>query len=133
MTLLRDEAASKQLALLRQKAELASEDMKTNKDLLETRAAKQLRRYSDRIIELERLQQAAIEDMLKEDKACQISAVALLERTVGQESQQALGIDCGDDGKLCEGAFDAESSSDAEMDLVGEFGEDGQAIDPGWS
>lgn len=118
MLLLQDEAASKQLTALRQKAELATEDMKTNKDLLETRAAKQLRRYADQIIELERLQQAAVEEMLKEDKTCQISAAALLENAISQESQYPLGTYYGDDGKVSERACDAESSSDAEEDLV---------------
>lgn len=118
MLLLQDEAASKQLTALRQKAELATEDMKTNKDLLETRAAKQIRRYADQIIELERLQQAAVEEMLKEDKTCQISAAALLENAISQESQHPLGIYYGDDGKVSEGSCDAESSSDAEEDLV---------------
>jgi len=133
MTLLQDEAASKQLALLRQNAELATENMKTNKDLLETRAAKQVRQYADRIIELERLQHAAVQEMLKEDRACQISAVALLERAIGQHSQHALEIYYGNDGKVSEGPFDAESSSDAGEDLVGDFGRNDPAIDQGAS
>lgn len=133
MTLLQDEAASKQLALLRQKAELATEDMKTNKDLLETGAAKQIRRYADRIIELERLQHVVVQEMLKEDKAGQISAVALLERAIGQQSRDALEIYYGNDSKVSEGAFDAESSRDAEEDLVGDLGRNEPAIHQGAS
>lgn len=42
--------------------------VKPNKDLLETRAAKQLRRYAAQIIELELLQQAAGEEMPEKEK-----------------------------------------------------------------
>ena len=133
MILLDDETTSKQLAELRQKAELATEDMRTNKDLLETRAAKQLRRYADQIVELERLQQSAIEEMLKEDKTCQLSAAALLESAIGQDPRHALEIYYGNSGKVPEGSFDAESSSDAEEDPVGDLGRSNAVVDQGAS
>lgn len=90
--LLSDETTSKQLTQLWQKAELATEDMRTNKGLLENRAAKQLHRHVDHIVELERLQRSAIEEMLKEDKTCQLSTAALLESAIGQDPRHALEI-----------------------------------------
>ncbi|KAI7423213.1 hypothetical protein KC336_g7943 [Hortaea werneckii] len=133
MILLDNETTSKQLAELRQKAELATEDMRTNKDLLETRAAKQLRRYADQIVELERPQQSAIEEMLNEDKTCQLSAAALLESAVGQDPRHALDIYYGNSCKVPEGPFDDESSSDAEEHPVGDLRRSNAVVDEGAS
>lgn len=107
--------------------------MKTKKDLLETRAAKQLRQYADQITELERLHHAALDEMLREDKTCQVSAVALLESAIGRDSQHALGIYYGHDDKVFAGAVVAESSSDAEEELDEDLERNDPAIDQGAS
>lgn len=47
-------------------------DMKRNKDLLESKLSSKLKKIAEQRVELERLEQVVISDMLKEDREYQI-------------------------------------------------------------
>ena len=64
--LLHDDSRVQQLSRLRRDTQLIIDDVKRNKDLLESKLKSELKKLTDQKAELERLEQVAVGDMLKE-------------------------------------------------------------------
>ena len=78
--LLQDEASGASIAQYRRKVQMTLDDMKRNKDLLEARLAVVRADVLKRKRELERLEQAAVAEMLESDEKYQRAAGGELER-----------------------------------------------------
>lgn len=81
-TLLRNERCKQQVLRLRHETCLVVEDVKRNKDLLESQLAAKMQRIAAQRAELDCLEHAAIMDMLKEDHEYQRYAGAMLTQAI---------------------------------------------------
>lgn len=66
--LLHGNQCSRKLARLRRETHLVIDDIKRNKDLLESQLAAKMKKIAAQRAQLDRLERAAINDMLKEDQ-----------------------------------------------------------------
>ena len=80
--LLQDDVCIRRLSRLRRETQLTVEELKRNKDLLESKLAAKLKEIAARRAELEQLESVAVEDMLKKDKDYQVFAGANLSRAI---------------------------------------------------
>lgn len=80
--LLHDDQCSGQLARLRRETHLAIEDIKRNKDLLESQLAAKMKKIAIQRVELDNLERAAINDMLKEDQEYRKFAGVSLDQSI---------------------------------------------------
>lgn len=81
-TLIHDEGCKQQMSRLRHETHLVVEDIKRNKDLLESQLAVKMRRMAAQRMELDRLEQSIIVDMLKEDHEYQQYAGTILTQAI---------------------------------------------------
>lgn len=109
--LLEDNNTTDDLVKLRRATKLAVDDMKRNKDLLESRVAETLRNFAAQRAEIKRLEDAAVDDMLREDKAYQASVSANLNQEI-DPSQARAANGSGVEKAISEGDIDAESLSE---------------------
>ena len=115
-TLLNDENAAKRIARQRGTLELAVDEIKRNKDFLRFRATEMIEGLEDKIAEMKRLQEAAVEDMLIEDREFRQSAVADLETAIDIKSWKQREEDDAGCKATSEIEGVAESSSDIEIE-----------------
>lgn len=80
--LLQDDACIRMLSRLRRETQLTVDELKRNKDLLESSLAAKLKEIAAQRAELEQLERVAVEDMLKEDKDYQAFAGASLSQAI---------------------------------------------------
>ena len=80
--LLQDDVCLRKLSRLRRETQLTVDELKRNKDLLESRLAAKLKDIAAQRAELEHLERLAVEDMLKEDKDYQGFAGANLSQAI---------------------------------------------------
>ena len=80
--LLHDDSCAQELSRLRRETQMTIDDVRRNKDLLESQLSSKLKKIASQKAELERLEQTAISDMLKEDKEYQILAGANLDQAM---------------------------------------------------
>ena len=113
--LLDDNAATERLAKLRRDTDLAIGDMKSNKDLLESRLAETVHKFAAQRAELEHLERTAVEDMLREDKECQSSVSANLDHGIASSQSKATNV-CGANKEPVSGR-DADVASLSEHDI----------------
>ena len=80
--LLHDDSCAQELSRLRRETQMTIDDVRRNKDLLESQLSSKLKKIAYQKAELERLEQIAISDMLKEDKEYQILAGVNLDQAM---------------------------------------------------
>lgn len=81
-SLIHDEHCKQQVSRLRHETYLVVEDVKRNKDLLESQLAVKMRRIAAQRAELDRLEQSVVADMLKEDHEYQQYAGTILTQAI---------------------------------------------------
>ncbi|KAK5215328.1 hypothetical protein LTR72_011610 [Exophiala xenobiotica] len=80
--LLHDDHSTMSLARLRRDTQMSIEELKRNKDLLESRLNSKLKQISDQRIELDRLEQSIVDEMLKADKEYHLLAGSNLDEAI---------------------------------------------------
>ena len=80
--LLHDEHSTRSLARLRRETLVSIEELKRNKDLLESRLSSKLKQIADQRIELDRLEHTIVEEMLKADKEYHLLAGSNLDEAI---------------------------------------------------
>ncbi|RMZ79333.1 hypothetical protein DV737_g3420, partial [Chaetothyriales sp. CBS 132003] len=80
--LLHDEHSTRSLARLRRETQISIEELKRNKDLLESRLRSKLKQISDQRIELDRLEHSVVDEMLKADKEYHLLAGSNLDEAI---------------------------------------------------
>ena len=80
--LLHDDPSARSLARLRRETQISIEELKRNKDLLESRLSSKLKRISDQRIELDRLEHSIVDEMLKADKEYHLLAGSNLDEAI---------------------------------------------------
>ena len=80
--LLQEDTCALALSRLRRETLLTIDELKRNKDLLESRLAETLKRTAAQKAELERIEHMAVEDMLREDREYQFLASINLEQAI---------------------------------------------------
>lgn len=80
--LLHDDRSTRSLARLRRETQISIDELKWNKDLLESRLNLKLKTISDRRIELDLLEQLAEDEMLKADKEYHLLAGSNLDEAI---------------------------------------------------
>jgi hypothetical protein len=109
--LLHDKTCAKTLSRLRREMQRTTEELKRNKDLLESRLADTLEKIAVQRAELERLESLAVEDMLREDLEYQAFAGTNLEQTITSpetlvQSQAATDKETGSETDVDMGSLD---------------------------
>ena len=115
-TLLEDDNAAARITRQRGALELAIDEIKRNKEFLNFRATKTIRDLDNKIVELKRLQKAATDDMLSEDKVFRRLAVADLEIVIDVKASKQRDEDDTGCKALSEMDDIIESSSDVGID-----------------
>ena len=90
--LLEDDTCAREVSRLRREAGTITDELGRNKDLLESRLMEQLKEITGRRAELDKLEQQAIKDMLKEDKEYQDFAGENLERAISKSELQTVAV-----------------------------------------
>jgi hypothetical protein len=80
--LLHDDPSARSLARLRRETQVSIDELKRNKDLLESRLNSKLKQISDQKIELDRLEQSVVDEMLKADKEYHLLAGSNLDEAI---------------------------------------------------
>lgn len=80
--LLHDDHSTISLARLRRETQISIEELKRNKDLLESKLNSKLKQISDQRIELDRLERSIVDEMLKADKEYHILAGSNLDEFI---------------------------------------------------
>ncbi|KEF57251.1 uncharacterized protein A1O9_05168 [Exophiala aquamarina CBS 119918] len=80
--LLHDDYNTRSLARLRREAQISIDELKRNKDLLESRLNSKLKKISDQRIEIDQLEQSVVDEMLKADKEYQLLAGSNLDEAI---------------------------------------------------
>jgi hypothetical protein len=114
--LLRDNDRVQKLSRIRVETQLTLGELKRTKDLLESKLTSKLKNIAAQRAQLDELEQMAINEMLREDKECQISAGDNLNQSVGSPDtviQSETSTDA-----------DAKSEADLDEDLVPVSGSD---------
>ena len=111
-TLIEDRNASSQIAFLRGQTELAVDDLNRNKDLLESKIAKTIRKFAVEIAELEKSRQEAIDKVLNEDQVYQKVAVINLENAMNENISKQRHIETINFGDEDDGRTELESSNE---------------------
>lgn len=115
-TLLGDDIAVAQITRQQGALELTVEEMKRNKEFLSFRATETVRDLHDKIEELKRLQNAAIQEMFDEDKVFRQLAVADLETAIDVRASKQRAEDDREDDVALETGDNVESLSDVETE-----------------
>jgi len=80
--LLQDGPRTKCLTRLRRDTQLTIEELKRNKDLLESKLNSKFKKFADERAELDRLEHLAVEEVLREDREYQILVGANLDELI---------------------------------------------------
>jgi len=105
--LLRDSDCITKLSRLRRETHLAIEDIKRNKDLLESQLAMKLKEITAQRAELDRLEQSVIADMMREDHAYGLFAGSALNQAIEAPDT------------MLHSAAATEQDHDSDVDVVG--------------
>lgn len=118
--LLQDETCAKTLSRLRRETQLTIDELRRNKDLLESRLAETLKRIAAQRLELDRLEQTAMEDMLREDKEYQSFAGTNLEQTIISPETIVQSVATTENETGSEADVDVDSFDEADVGHVSE-------------
>lgn len=80
--LFHDDYSTRSVARIRRETQISVEELKRNKDLLESRLNLKLRQISDQRIELDRLEHSIVDEMLKADKEYHLLAGSNLDDAI---------------------------------------------------
>lgn len=109
---LEDDIRADVISQLRRETQSAIDELKRNKDLLESTLAETLQKFDAKRAELESLERAAVEDMLKEDKEYQSITSANLEQAVTSVTEKPM-------ASVTSGR-ETDSEVDLDLEYVGE-------------
>ena len=85
--LLHDDYCTRSLARLRRETQISIDELKRNKDLLESRVNSKLKQISDQRLELDRLEQSAVDEMMKADQEYHLLAGSNLDQAISLMTQ----------------------------------------------
>ena len=112
-TLLEDDNAATRITRQRGALELAIDEIKRNKEFLNFRATKTIRDLDNKITELKRLQDAAVDDMLREDKILRRLAAADLDIVIDVEASKQRD----EDERECKVSSELEDNIESSSDI----------------
>ncbi|KAK5011505.1 hypothetical protein LTR28_001222 [Elasticomyces elasticus] len=118
--LLQDDTCATTLSRLRRETQLTIDELKRNKDLLESRLAEKLRKIAAQRAELNHLEHAAVEDMLKEDREYQTLAGANLEQAIISPETIVQSVATTENETSSEADVDADSFVERDIGHIGE-------------
>ena len=120
--LLRDNDRVQKLSRIRVETQLTLGELKRTKDLLESKLTSKLKNIAAQRAQLDELEQMAINEMLRADKECQISAGDNLNQSVGSpdtviQSETSTDADAKSEADLDEDLVPV-SGSDQDVDMI---------------
>ncbi|KAK5019734.1 hypothetical protein BJ546DRAFT_1057918 [Cryomyces antarcticus] len=117
--LLQEDTCAKTLSRLRRETQLSVDELKRNKDLLESRLAETVKKIAAQRAQLEQLERTAMEDMLREDKEYQTFAGANLEQTIISPETVVQSVATTENETFSEADVDADSFGDHGIGQIG--------------